>query len=35
MKLFTKRLFEEYDEYHDLVNTYIMKTKVDRVRYID
>ena len=28
-------LFGEYDEYHDLVNTYIMKTKVNRVRYID
>ena len=24
-----------YDEYHDLVNPYIMKTKVNRVRYID
>jgi len=28
-------LFGEYDEYHDLVNPYIMKTKVNRVRYID
>ena len=27
--------FGEYDEYHDLVNPYIMKTKVNRVRYID
>ena len=27
--------FGEYDEYHDLVNPYIMKTKVKRVRYID
>ncbi len=26
-------LFGEYDEYHDLVNTYIIW--VDRVRYID
>ncbi len=31
-----KRLFIRlYDEYHDLVNPYIMKTKVNRVRYID
>ncbi|KAF1308003.1 hypothetical protein I925_02310 [Streptococcus sanguinis OH0843] len=28
-------LLGEYDEYHDLVNPYIMKTKVNRVRYID
>jgi len=28
-------LLGEYDEYHDLVNPFIMKTKVNRVRYID
>ena len=28
-------LLGEYDEHHDLVNLYIMKTKVNRVRYID
>ena len=28
-------LLGEYDEHHDLVNPYIMKTKVNRVRYID
>ena len=34
--IFRKGLFwGEYDEYHDLVNPYIMKTKVNRVRYID
>ena len=28
-------LLGEYDEYYDLVNPFIMKTKVNRVRYID
>ncbi|MGT2706970.1 hypothetical protein ACVRXQ_03305 [Streptococcus panodentis] len=28
-------LLDAYDEHHDLLNLYLMKTKVNRVRYID